>query len=68
MHNVRQATGSQVGTPAPARSASALDAENARLDAQLEVAAKKAALAGMERAAAGQSPDAPPAIAGADVA
>lgn len=52
---------------APA-SAAATNAELARVDAQLELAAKKAALAGMERAAAGQSPDAPPAIAGADVA
>lgn len=52
---------------APAR-VDATNAELARVDAQLELAAKKAALAGMERAAAGQKPDAPPAIPGADVA
>lgn len=58
----------QAATGQAPASAAATNAEMARLDAQLELAAKKAALAGMERAAAGQSPDAPPAIAGADVA
>jgi hypothetical protein len=54
----------QGSTPAPARAAASLDAENARLDAQLELAAKKAALAGMQRASSGGDAPAPPAIAG----
>lgn len=63
MSTLFQATSGQ----APA-SAAATNAELARIDAQIELAAKKAALAGMERAAAGQGAEAPPAIAGADVA
>jgi hypothetical protein len=61
MHSLQQVSSGQ----APARAASTVDAENARLDAQLELAAKKAALAGMQRAAAGQGADAAPAVAGA---
>ena len=52
----------QGSTQAPARAATSLDAENARLDAQLELAAKKAALAGMQRAGSGAEAQAPPAI------
>ena len=63
MHTLFQATSAQ----APA-SAAATNAEMARIDARLELAAKKAALAGMEQAAAGQGAEAQPAIAGADVA
>lgn len=44
---------------APARAASSVDAELQRLDAQLELAAKKAALAGMQRQAAAGGGDAP---------
>ncbi len=52
----------QGSTQAPARAATSLDAENARLDAQLELAAKKAALAGMQRAGTGADVAAPPAL------
>ena len=63
MHTLFQATSGQ----APA-TAAATNAELARIDARLELAAKKAALAGMERAAAEQGADASPVVAGADVA
>jgi hypothetical protein len=67
LHTHMQSTGGQ----APA-SASTANAELARLDAQIEIAAKKAALAGMQRAAAAQNgadggPASAPVIAG-DVA
>lgn len=57
----------QAATGQAPASAAATNSEMARLDAQLELAAKKAALAGMQRAAAAQGAEAPPAIAGADV-
>jgi hypothetical protein len=60
MHDMTQAGGG----PGPARAVQQNAAELARVDAQLELAAKKAALAGLERAAVqggtAASADAPP--------
>jgi hypothetical protein len=48
-----------VQAPAPARASSALDAEAAQLDARLQVAAKKAALASLEAQARTSGPETP---------
>ena len=49
--------GADAQAPARSSSAAGTGAEMARIDAQLELAAKKAALAGMERAAQAGSPE-----------